>query len=258
MANTMSKLVRVGTAGWAIPRRVAECFPRGESSLTRYAAQFPSAEINSTFRRSHKPQTFARWAAAVPNNFRFAVKLPKMISHELRLIGAAEVLGDFVDQIASLGAKLGPLLLQLPPSLSYEPKVARAFFDLLRTTIGQHPVVFEPRHPSWFDENADCLLSAYAIARVAADPAGVPAASRPGGAPGLSYYRLHGAPRTYYSSYDSAFLSSLLTAIHADPAEEVWCIFDNTASGAATANALWIQTQLATTAEKARLRRASP
>lgn len=82
------------------------------------------------------------------------------------------------------------------------------------------------------------------IARVAADPARVPSAGRPGGTLRLSYYRLHGAPRVYYSAYDSAFLSTLAAAIRGSAAEEVWCIFDNTASGAATANALTLQMQL--------------
>jgi uncharacterized protein YecE (DUF72 family) len=78
------------------------------------------------------------------------------------------------------------------------------------------------------------------IARVAADAARVPSAGRPGGTLRL----LHGAPRVYYSAYDSAFLSTLAAALRGSAAEEVWCIFDNTASGAATANALTLQMQL--------------
>jgi uncharacterized protein YecE (DUF72 family) len=72
----MSELIRIGTAGWAIPRQCAEHFPRDGSGLERYAARFTAVEINSTFHRSHKPHTFARWAEAVPEGFRFAVKMP--------------------------------------------------------------------------------------------------------------------------------------------------------------------------------------
>jgi uncharacterized protein YecE (DUF72 family) len=241
----MPGLIRIGTAGWAIPRQVAEFFPTDGSSLKRYATRFSAAEINSTFRRSHKPQTFTRWAASVPDDFRFAVKLPKKISHELRLVGTDDVLCSFSEETRNLGTKLGPLLLQLPPSLAYERAIVESFFKLLRAHI-PHRVVCEPRHPSWFELQADSLLAAYAIARVAADPARVPSAGWPGGALGLSYYRLHGAPRVYYSAYESAFLSTLAAAIHGSAAEEVWCIFDNTASGAATANALTLQMQLGT------------
>jgi uncharacterized protein YecE (DUF72 family) len=205
--------------------------------------RFSAAAVNSTFHRSHKPQTLTRWAASVPDDFRFAAKLPKKISHELRLVGTDDVLCSFLEEIRSLGTKPGPLLLQLPPSLAYERAIAEPFFKLLRAQI-PHQVVCEPRHPSWFEVEADSLLAAYAIARVAADAARVPSAGRPGGTLRLSYYRLHGAPRVYYSAYDSAFLSTLAAAIRGSAAEEVWCIFDNTASGAATANALTLQMQL--------------
>jgi len=105
-------------------------------------------------------------------------------------------------------------------------------------------VVCEPRHPSWFASEAEELLASYAIARAAADPARTSDAGSPGGIRTLEYYRLHGAPRMYYSAYDASFLSRLANAILQSAAKEVWCIFDNTASGAATANALEIQTRL--------------
>ena len=237
----MPELIRIGTAGWAIPRQCAEHFPQDGSGLERYAARFTAVEINSTFYRSHKPQTFARWAGAVPDDFRFAVKIPKKISHELRLMDIGDSLRRFCEEVRDLGPKLGPLLLQLPPSLVYDPVIAKPFFELLRARIN-HPIVCEPRHPTWFDVEADRLLASYAIARVAADPARVPAAGRPGGDLGFAYYRLHGAPRMYYSAYDCAFVAELADQIRGAAAKEVWCIFDNTASGAATANALTMQT----------------
>lgn len=75
-------MIRLGTAGWAIPRRFADTFPAVGSALERYAAIFLAVEINSTFYRLHKPETYARWASAVPDGFRFAAKLPKVITHE--------------------------------------------------------------------------------------------------------------------------------------------------------------------------------
>ena len=243
----MPDLIRIGTAGWAIPRQCAEHFPRDGSGLERYAARFTAVEINSTFHRSHKPHTFARWAEAVPEGFRFAVKMPKRISHELRLLGTSDPLRRFWEEVRDLEPKLGPVLLQLPPSLVYDPVIVEPFFELLRASI-KHPIVCEPRHPTWFDVEADGLLATYAIARAAADPARVPAAGRPGGDVRFAYYRLHGAPRMYYSAYDCAFVAELAVGIRGAAAKEVWCIFDNTASGAATANALAMQTQLVTNA----------
>jgi uncharacterized protein YecE (DUF72 family) len=243
----MPQSIRIGTAGWSIPRPSAEHFPRDGSGLTRYAARFTAVEINSTFHRSHRADTFARWADAVPDDFRFAVKMPKSISHELRLVDAGNLLRRFCEETGNLGTHLGPLLLQLPPALAFERPIVEPFFELLRAST-DHPVVCEPRHPTWFDVEADGLLAKYAIARAAADPARVPAAGGISGDLRLAYYRLHGAPRMYYSAYDDAFLAKLAAEIRGTAAKEIWCIFDNTASGAATANALAMQTRLATLA----------
>jgi uncharacterized protein YecE (DUF72 family) len=104
-------------------------------------------------------------------------------------------------------------------------------------------VAAEPRHAGWFTPAADALLAEWRVARVAADPARVPAAAEPGGWPGNAYYRLHGSPRTYYSAYDAAFLDALAPRLAAAPAG-AWCIFDNTALGAATADALGLLARL--------------
>ena len=107
----------VGTAGWSIPRQHAEEFPDGASALERYATRFAGAEINSTFYRSHRHDTYRRWGATVPDGFRFAVKVPKAITHEKRLVGAEGDFAKFVSEISNLGSTLGPVLLQLPPKL---------------------------------------------------------------------------------------------------------------------------------------------
>src|SRR5947209_14478083 len=107
--------VRVGCAGWSIPREHAGRFPAGGSHLLRYAERFPAVEINTSFYRPHLPSTYARWAADTPEGFRFSVKVPKEITHEKRLVGVDDPLDRFLDETAALGAKRGPLLVQLPP-----------------------------------------------------------------------------------------------------------------------------------------------
>lgn len=253
MAPQPSSPIRLGSAGWAIPRAVAEAFPAESSGLVRYAARFGAVEINSSFYRPHRPATYARWAEAVPDGFRFAAKVPKAITHERRLVDAGAELDRFLGEVSGLGRTLGVLLVQLPPSLVFEPAVAASFFGRMTERVadvgsGGVRVACEPRHPGWFTPEADALLRAGRIARVAADPARVPAAAEPGGWPGLRYWRLHGSPVIYRSSYDRAALERLAarlrperasdTRSEADAAPETWCIFDNTASGAAAANAL--------------------
>lgn len=204
--------------------------------LARYASAFSAVEINSSFYRPHKPETYARWAATTPAGFRFAVKAPRAVTHDCRLVDAFEPLERFLAETAALGDKRGPILLQLPPSLAFDHAVATRFLDGFRERYAGDAVL-EPRHPSWFEPGPEALLVARRIARVAADPARTLEASAPGGWPGLQYWRWHGSPRMYWSAYPQAALQGLAAALAEDP-EPTWVIFDNTASGAAAADAL--------------------
>jgi uncharacterized protein YecE (DUF72 family) len=231
--------VLIGTAGWALPRAEQEHFAGVGSLLERYAAVFRVAEINSSFRRSHRVATWTRWRDAVPSGFRFSVKLPKAITHTARLVDADDLLDAFLAESAALETKLGAFLVQLPPSLAFHRAQAQRFFAAVRARTTT-PIACEPRHESWFDAAADELLRSYQIARVAADPARVPLAAEPGRWRGLTYYRLHGSPKVYYSSYDATFITSLAARLKEDRAadHDAWVIFDNTTLGAATRNAL--------------------
>ena len=230
--------VRVGCAGWSLPREHAGLFPGEGTHLGRYAERLPAAEINSSFYRPHRPATYARWAASVPDDFRFAVKVPKEVTHKLRLANAGATLARFLSEATALGTKLGPLLVQLPPSLAFAADVAAPFFVDLRERF-DGDVVLEPRHASWFESEAERLMTGYRVARAVADPTVADAVPEPGGWDGLVYYRLHGSPRMYYSAYPAEYLETLSGKLSAAArSAAVWCIFDNTAGGAATANAV--------------------
>lgn len=227
----------IGTAGWSFPRTL-DGFPAEGTGLERYAARFNAVEINSSFYRPHQRKTYERWAASTPADFRFAVKVPKTITHERRLVDCGEPLARFVEECAGLGEKQGPLLIQLPPSLRFDAALVSPFLEAWRSLVSGGTVL-EPRHVSWFGEEADALLRRFEVARVAADPAIVPAAADPGGWPALTYRRLHGSPVIYESAYDDKLLTGLAKQL-ADEARtaEVWCVFDNTKFGAATTDAL--------------------
>jgi uncharacterized protein YecE (DUF72 family) len=230
-------MIRIGTAGWSL-YRAGESFPTGGTGLERYAQRLPAVEINSSFHRAHSVQTYARWAACTPARFRFSVKVPRSVTHEGRLRRSRAELRPFVDAVRGLGRRRGPLLVQLPPSLEFEPRVARRFFDTVRE-LYDGPLVCEPRHLSWFSDRAEALLDSRRVGRVAADPAITADAAHPGGWTGIAYWRLHGSPRKYWSAYETERLQGWATAMRQLPRRtEAWCIFDNTAGGAATANAL--------------------
>lgn len=233
--------VRVGTAGWSVPRSSAAAFPTEGTHLQRYAGVMSAVEINSSFYRPHAAATYTKWADSTPPSFRFAVKVPRTMTHELRLRQPAKLaplLARFIDEVSGLGQKLGPLLVQLPPSLVFEPRIANALFSLVRSMFtGQ--VVCEPRHATWFSDRANDVLIRHQVARVGADPVRAPGADVPGGWPVPAYYRLHGSPRIYWSSYEDQYIDTLAAAIRPHHrSSEVWVIFDNTASGAALQNAL--------------------
>jgi uncharacterized protein YecE (DUF72 family) len=236
---------RIGCAGWALPKPYQSAFPAEGTHLERYASRFTAVEINSSFYRPHAPETYARWAASVPPEFRFSVKVPRAITHDQRLVATDVLLGVFLSEATALGDKLGCLLVQLPPSLAYDAATAESFFIDVRAQF-QGAVALEARHASWFTSEVEARLFAHRVGRVAADPAPVPVAAEPAGWPQVVYVRLHGAPRVYYSAYDEQYLDMLgerlrVAAAHAG---DVWCIFDNTAGGAAVPNSLGLLARL--------------
>jgi len=226
-------MIYIGTAGWALGAAVKSMFGEGASHLARYSTRFAAVEINSSFYRPHRAGTYARWAASVPSHFKFAVKLPRAITHVNRLKESEGALDEFQTQVQGLGAKLGAVLIQLPPSLNFDLGIARAFLKAVRRRF-PGTLALEPRHRGWCIADAAALLRDFAVMQVEADPAPVP---NPQGKAGKRYLRWHGSPVMYRSSYKDVVLRTLAETL----TDGDWCIFDNTAEGAAIPNALRVQ-----------------
>ena len=243
MGRKVLRSVRIGTAGWVVPKAhaglVAAQSSAEGSHLERYSGAMNCVEINSTFYRPHQEKTFARWAAAVPDDFRFAVKAPKAVTHEAKLCNCGAALTAFFEQLMPLAEKLGPVLVQLPPKLVFDEGVVREFLGTLRE-IYAGLVVIEPRHMSWFAQGAERLMQEFEVARAMADPAaGSSLASEPGGWMGVRYFRLHGSPQKYWSEYADEFLCGLAERIAASgESADTWVIFDNTAGSHALGDAM--------------------
>jgi len=195
------------------------------TALTYNATRAASARWKSTARSIVRtgPRPYIKWAQSVPEAFRFCVKVPKQLTHEARLVDCEAGLDRFLHECGHLGDKLGCLLVQLPPSLAFDATSATSFFEALRVRYDGF-VAIEPRHRSWLE--AEPLLQQQRIARVAADPAPFPEAAEPGGWPGFRYYRLHGSPRIYYSSYDDGWLDRLSARLVEERQQGAnsWCI----------------------------------
>ncbi|MEO5671460.1 MAG: DUF72 domain-containing protein [Ramlibacter sp.] len=225
-----------------MPRGVHQQFAAHGSHLERYASRFAACEINSSFHRAHSRDTYVRWADSVPQGFRFSVKAPRTMTHERRLLGCEVLIGEFLAQAQGLGAKLGCLLVQLPPSLSFDRGTVATFLEALRSRWAGATAV-EPRHATWFDPEVDACLAGFRVARVLADPVLHAPGAQPGGWQALTYLRLHGSPRMYYSAYAPDLICAVgkRIAMAVQGGSTVWCVFDNTASGAAADNGLALQ-----------------
>lgn len=239
--------VTIGIAGWSLARPDTGLFPPAAygSALARYAAVFGAVEINSSFYRPHRPETYARWADSVPAGFRFAVKLPRAITHEKRLHDVDAELDRFATEAGALGAKLGWLLIQTPPSLRFDAPAVEALIVELRkrfrraegSAVAEPLLACEARHGSWFTVAATAQLSALGVVRVIADP--------PAGAPGpfaptvanASYIRLHGSPQIYRSPYEPERLQRVAAWLQGQSGQAL-VIFDNTMSGTQARQAL--------------------
>jgi uncharacterized protein YecE (DUF72 family) len=241
----MTERIYIGCAGWSLSRHDRPYFPEQGSHLERYSQVMNAVEINSSFYRPHKRDTYERWAAATPDHFRFAVKIPRSISHDASLSLTDGLLREFRMQVEGLGPKLGWLLLQLPPKLDFHAPSAKAFFRMARADFDCE-IACEARHPGWFGEEATALLEEFGAIRVVADPAkGAPPVHQP--TTDNFYIRLHGSPRIYYSSYDDAYLAQMARAMqaHAKAGHSSLCIFDNTAGQQSMPNALTLLKALA-------------
>jgi len=238
--------ISIGIAGWALARAALPAFPPPGfgSHLRRYAAVFDTVEINSSFYRPHKAQTYARWAGEVPAGFRFAVKLPKSITHDKRLLDCEAELDRFTFEAGALAGKLGWILVQLPPSLPFHADAAAALFAGLRGRLAApcNPLLAcEARHGSWFGADASAMLREAGVIRVIADP--------PAGEPGpyvatseACYIRLHGSPLVYRSVYEPGRLAKVAAFLRGQ--SNALVIFDNTMSGTQALQALHLQALL--------------
>lgn len=207
-----------------------------------YADHFNTLEINNTFYRFPEQKLFDNWYVKAPAGFTFSVKVPRIITHYQKFQNTEKLLTDFYC-IAREGLKekLGPILLQLPPSMKYEE-------DLLRRIVSQlnvlHQNVIEFRHISWWRKEVFTILQQANVSFCGVSYPGLTSdavANLP-----LAYYRFHGVPKLYHSSYSNEFLSEIAGQITNSITEEAYVYFNNTASAAALENARFLQYLVAT------------
>jgi uncharacterized protein YecE (DUF72 family) len=228
--------VFIGTSGWNYDHWKGVFYPEGLAKvrwLSHYSSVFSTVEVNATFYRSMLASTFERWRRGTPDGFVWAVKASRFITHVRRLRDAAEPLKRFLDSLAPLGGKLGPVLFQLPPSLSFDSGLLETFRRHLPHGVR---CALEARHRSWTGEEALSCLRNSRIAWCISDTAGrypyLEAVTAD-----FVYVRLHGSRRLYASCYTDEELrswSEKITSFGLD----TYVYFDNDSMGYAPQNAL--------------------
>ena len=181
-----------GTSGFAYKEWIGPFYPPGTKSagmLAHYAGRFESVEINYTFRRLPAATTLANWRDQTPDGFVFALKANQGITHHARLVDVDERLSRFLEAIAPLGPRLGPILFQCPPNLRYDPDVLAAFLDRLGRAPGDRRFAMEFRHPSFDDDEVRGRLRDAGVAWCVADTEEAPA-TFVRTAPDFAYVRL--------------------------------------------------------------------
>jgi uncharacterized protein YecE (DUF72 family) len=162
-------MIHVGTSGYSYPEWRGTFYPERfppARMLPFYAERFGTVELNNTFYRMPTPKTIVAWDQETPAGFRFALKVPQRITHFARLRDIGDSLRFLLDTVAGLGAKLGPLLLQLPPN--FRKDVGR-LDDCLALVPPSARIAAEFRHASWLDEEVYDVLRARNAALCLAD-----------------------------------------------------------------------------------------
>lgn len=267
--RTREPEVRIGISGWTYAPWRGDFYPAGlphRAELGYASTHLSSIEINGTFYAMQKPSSFVKWREETPEDFVFAIKGGRYITHVKRLVGAEVALANFfATGVLSLGSKLGPILWQLPPNFRFDADKLATFFDVLpRTTTaaielaekrdeklpedrvnldvdGDRPLrhALEVRHPSFKVDEAVSLLRESGIAFVVADSAGkYPYVETP--TADLMYVRLHGADELYASGYTEEALDGWAEKIFAwtEQGLDVHVYFDNDAKGFAPFDAM--------------------
>jgi uncharacterized protein YecE (DUF72 family) len=237
----------LGTSGWDYPEWVGRIYPRHRTpdKLRFYAGLFPIVEINSTFYRLPPPSVARSWARRTPTKFKFAAKFPQTITHDLRLVGTGAELERFLQVLHPLreAGKFVAALLQLPPSLPFEPATVRAFYEQLPPDL---PVAVEFRERSWLSPESFALLRDFRLAYVVVDEPHLPIELEVT-AP-FSYVRWHGrGERIWYDyRYSPEELEAWVPRVKAlsEKAEAIYGFFNNHFRGDAASNCQSLSEQL--------------
>jgi uncharacterized protein YecE (DUF72 family) len=219
--------VRIGCSGWQYKHWRDIFYPKGLAQsrwFAFYAEHFDTVEINSSFYRLPKPETFDKWRKQAPDGFCYAVKANRFITQAKKLLDCEEPLERMMSAMRHLGDRLGPILYQLPPSFGINLERLESFLSILPKDVTN---VFEFRNKSWYVPETYALLERYGASLCLHDMPGS-ATERVAVGP-VSYVRFHGGEGKYWGRYSDEGLLSWADWIVevARRCGSSWCYFNN-------------------------------
>lgn len=247
MPRSRGKLY-VGTSGWAYGWRhfYPDDLPN-RRYLEYYAGRFQTVEVNYTFYRLPRTTTYAKWAGQTPDAFVFSLKLSRFITHIKRLQGTKMAFRKFIQAAAPLGAKLGPVLVQLPPSFGLDVRrlerfLAKAHDVGEERTLRPLRLAFEFRHPTWFGREAKPaldVLTRYGSAFVCGHSSRYPYPDLEPVTGDFMYLRFHGPDEMFASAYGRSGLQRWAPQVRRwiDDGMDVFAYFNNDIGGHAVRDA---------------------
>jgi uncharacterized protein YecE (DUF72 family) len=229
--------VRIGTSGWHYPSWRGPFYPettKPKDFLSFYITRFGTAELNNPFYRLPTEAAVECWRDSTPDDFVFAWKASRFITHMIKLRNAENALQVMFGRAEILGPKLGPILFQLPPSLKADRERLATFLGLLPPG---HRYTFEFRHPSWYEPPVLDLLREHDVALCLSDHANAPSPWEVTAS--FVYIRGHGPSGWYWGSYGDGTLQTWAGAIARwrEEGRAVFCYFDNDIKSAAPEDA---------------------
>jgi len=242
----MGKKLFIGTSGWVYGHWEGIFYPEdlpSKDKLRYFSQRFKTAEINYSFYHLPRPSTYQNWYNQTPEDFLFAVKASRFITHIKRLQGVKEAWKQFIENALYLKEKLGPILFQFPPSFSASQENIKRLEDFLKLiTKNLEPrsyklrYAFEFRHKSWCEEKIYKLLKKYNVAWVIADSPSYPKAEEV--TADFVYIRMHGSQILFGSKYTDKELKDLAQKIKKWlKTADVYVYFNNDFHGYAIENA---------------------
>jgi uncharacterized protein YecE (DUF72 family) len=234
----------VGTSGWHYEHWRGLYYPEELAKpkwLQFYSKQFNTVELNNSFYHLPTEKAFITWRESAPENFVYAVKVSRFITHIKKLRNIGSAVDNFLSRACLLQGKLGPLLYQLPPNMKRNDVVLESFLSSLPQ---EYRHVFEFRHESWIDEAVFEILRRYKVGLCVFDMPGF--TCPPVATSDFAYVRFHGSGGMYSSCYSNEELSQWAKEIAklAEGVKAVYIYFNNDAEAFATKNALTLASYL--------------